>query len=462
MNQLSQLERCLTEAFDELWSGFVDPREPYGDDGDGSAWLGLGAVGGPATAGRCGPIDERQLAALRAECRALAVSNEFAINGHENRVSYIVGGGHVYRATVRKHTAAPSSLACDAQRVVDEFIRVNRWQQRQQEIVLRMDRDGEAFLRFFTGAGGMTHVRFIEPDQIFAPTSATGDDRASFGLVCDPQDVETVEAYYIDGRAVDAESIQHRKANVDANVKRGLPLFFPVRKNLRRAEKLLRNMSTVAEIQSAIALIRKHGSATRTAVQQFVAAQQEGAAAAHGGGRLQSIRRFSPGTILDAYGNVDYAFPAAALNAASYVEVLQAELRAIAARLVMPEFMLTSDASNGNFASSLVAESPALRMFERMQARQIADDRAVFERVLENAVAAGRLSSEVLAGVEIQIEPPTLVVRDAKSEAERREIEFTNGILSPQTWSQKSGLDYDREQANLAEYRKMSPAKNSR
>ena len=43
-------------------------------------------------------------------------------------------------------------------------------------------------------------------------------------------------------------------------------------------------------------------------------------------------------------------------------------------------------------------------MFERLQARQIADDRGVFERVLQNAVAAGRLSSEVLAGVEIQIE----------------------------------------------------------
>jgi len=45
---------------------------------------------------------------------------------------------------------------------------------------------------------------------------------------------------------------------VDGNVRRGLPLFLPVEKNLRRAEKLLRNMSAVAAIQSAIALIRKH------------------------------------------------------------------------------------------------------------------------------------------------------------------------------------------------------------
>jgi hypothetical protein len=456
---LSKLERRLAETFDELWSGFVDPREPYADDPDGSVWLALDAVGNSS---RCaGFADERQLAALRTECRALAVLNEFAVNGHENRVSYIVGGGHVYRAALRKDLAGPTHLAVEAQRVVDEFLRVNRWQQRQQEIVLRMDRDGEAFLRFFTGPGGMTHVRFIEPDQVYAPTSAAGDTTTSFGIVCDPHDVETVTAYYVDGRAVDAASIQHRKANVDANVKRGLPLFFPVRKNLRRAEKLLRNMSTVAEIQSAIALIRKHGGASRTAVQQFVMAQNDGAAANSINARSSSIRRYAPGTILDAYGNVDYDFPASSLNAASYVAVLQAELRAIAARLVMPEFMLTSDASNGNFASTLVAESPALRIFERLQARQIADDRAVIERVLENAVAAGRLSSEVLAGVEIQIEPPSLAVRDAKAEAERREIEFANGILSPQTWSQKSGLDYDREQANLAAHQKSQPAKKS-
>ena len=40
----------------------------------------------------------------------------------------------------------------------------------------------------------------------------------------------------------------------------------------------------------------------------------------------------------------EYEFPAAALDAGRYVAVLQAELRAIAARLVMPEFMFTSDA----------------------------------------------------------------------------------------------------------------------
>ena len=69
-------------------------------------------------------------------------------------------------------------------------------------------------------------------------------------------------AYYLGDQWVDAADVQLCRANVDANVKRGLPLFYPVRKNLRRAEKALRNMS-VAEIQSAIAIIRKHAAGTK-------------------------------------------------------------------------------------------------------------------------------------------------------------------------------------------------------
>jgi hypothetical protein len=449
MSHIDQLQTRLTEALDDLYACYVDPREPYFDDD--TRWLALGAAE-QRQAGACSaPLDEAELAALRAECRGLALQNEFAINALENRVSFLVGAGHKYTARPRKGRRAAPQLVADAQAIIDEFVRVNRWAGRQQETALRLDRDGEVFLRLFTGADGVTRVRFIEPGQVYAPAAATQDPSASFGIATEPDDVETVLAYFIDGSAVDASSIQHRKANVDANVKRGLPLFTPVRKNLRRAEKLLRNMSTVAEIQSAIALIRKHHGATRTAVQQFVA--NSGTPAVGGGGaspRSESVRRYAPGTILDAYGNVEYDFPAAALDASSYVAVLQAELRAIAARLVMPEFMLSADASNGNYASSLVAESPALRTFERLQARQMADDEELLRRVLENAAAAGRLDRAASEVVELQIEGPSMSVRDGKQEAETRAIEFAHGVLSAQTWAMLAGYDYEREQANIA------------
>ncbi len=147
---------------------------------------------------------------------------------------------------------------------------------------------------------------------------------------------------------------------------------------------------------------------------------------------------------------MEYDFPAAALDAAAYVAVLQAELRAIASRLVMPEFMLTSDASNANYSSTMIAEGPAMRMFARLQAEQIADDLEVMWRVVRGAVAAGRLPPEATSVIEIQATPPSLAVRDQLEEAQRFAIEHERGILSPQTWSQRTGLDYDQEQANLA------------
>ncbi len=437
----------LEEAYHDLWDRFVDPRDAY-DDGDGETWLQIGGDrAGDCTAG-AGLRNEQDLAEARGQCRQLAVANEFAINGHENRVSYIVGVGHRYRAVARRGADVDAAVVRDTREVIERFLRENRWHARQQEIVRRLDRDGEVFLRFFLAPDGLTRVRFIEPGQISTPTTLAGDPAVTFGIYTDPRDVETVLTYFVDGESIDAGEIQHRKSNVDANVKRGLPLFYPVIKNLRRAEKLLRNMSTVAEIQSAIALIRRHRAGTRTTVQQFVADQADASQTSSMTGCTQHFRRFAPGTVLDAPANVEYDFPAAAINAASYVTVLQAELRAIASRLVMPEFMLTSDASNANYASTMVAEGPAVKMFQRMQAEQMAADREVLDRVITNAVRTGHLPEAVLLNVEIQIEAPSLAVRQPLEEANVNRIEHAAGILSPQTWCLRRGLDYEREQEN--------------
>lgn len=441
-----RVENRLFEALEELADRFVDPCEAI-NDVDGTPWLAIGA----SDAGRNGsPLgSEQQLAEVRGQCRQLAANNEFAINGHENRISYIVGRGHTYRATVKKGVEADTNLVAEAQAFLDEFLWINKWQHRQQEFVRRRDRDGEVFIRLFTAADGMSRIRFVEPASVTTPPEWQTDRACSLGIRTEPDDVETVLAYFVDGEEVPAAEVQHRKSNVDVNVKRGLPLFYPVRKNLRRAEKLLRNMSVVAEIQSAIALIRRHQGSSASGVQRFVGEQADATVHSPATGATTHYSRYAPGTIIDAHAGVEYDFPAAAIDAGKYVLVLQAELRAIASRLVMPEFMLTSDASNANYASTLVAEGPAVKMFERLQAEQIADDLELIWRVLERAVAVGRLNPSVLAAIEIQAAPPSLGVRDALQEAQVRALEFEHGLLSPQTWSQLSGLDYDQEQANV-------------
>lgn len=384
---------------------------------------------------------EAELDRIRGECRQLACENEFAINGHENRISYVVGIGHRYRIVPRPRRSPGSGLLDRAQDVLDCFLAENAWHRRQQEILRRKDRDGEAFLRFFPGGDGILRIRFVEPEDVRTPVTRSHDPACRFGIATDPRDVETVRGYFVRDEWVPAEEMQHRKANVDANVKRGLPLFYPVRKNLRRAEKLLRNMSTVASLQSAVALIRKHAGG-RSSVERFLA--DSGAAAAPTSAQADgyaTVQRFAPGTILDATAGVEYEFPVAAIDAARYVTLLQAELRAIASRLVMPEFMLTSDASNANYASTLVAEGPAVKMFQRLQWEMIEEDQQVLRRALQTAAQGGLLPDDILEQVAIQAVPPTLSVRDRLKEAQADAILFRCGALSREMLALRHGLD---------------------
>jgi capsid protein len=138
---------------------------------------------------------------------------------------------------------------------------------------------------------------------------------------------------------------------------------------------------------------------------------------------------------------MDYEFPAAGIDAGRYVTVLQAELRAIASRLVMPEFMLSSDASNANYSSTMVAEGPAVKMFDRLQHEMIAEDIELFRRVLSHAAAAGRLPFEALASVEIRGVPPTLAVRDRLKDAQADQILVRNGAMTPATMALRHGLE---------------------
>jgi hypothetical protein len=100
----------------------------------------------------------------------------------------------------------------------------------------------------------------------------------------------------------------------------------------------------------------------------------------------------------------------------------------------------------------MVAEGPAMRMFARLQAEQVCEDLEVMWRAVNAAVSAGKLPPDTTALVNIQAAPPSLVVLDQLKEAQRFRIENAAGILSPQTWSQRDGLDYDQEQANFAAY----------
>ena len=430
----------MTESYSDIDDRYVDPMEPYYDT-DGTRWVSSSSNANPA--GPFPVFDESFLRDMRSQCRSHALCNEFAINALENRVNYIIGSGHKYHIIPK--TAADFDLSQHVRGVIDDFTDINNWPARHQEIIRRRDRDGEVFIRLFYDTNGKTRIRFVEPEQISTPMCKQNEAAHSFGIHTAHADVEMVYGYWIEDEYVSSEHIQHRKANVDFNVKRGIPLLFPVRKNLRRVEKLLRNMSIVAEIQSAIALIRKHSGNNGESIRRHVQTQSDTSTVDSITGRRGNVQHFPAGTIIDSYGGTDYQFPIAAIDASRYILILQAELRAIAARLVMPEFMLTSDASNSNYSSTMVAEGPAVRMFERLQHETIVEDMSLFHKAIKHATRCGVIPENCLRNVEIHAIPPLLAVRDRLKEARADEILLKNGIISAHTMTMRHGLDPGRE-----------------
>ena len=212
-------------------------------------------------------INEAQLRAIRAQSRALSLGNPFCIGAGRNRIAYTVGKGHTYKCSlVDKDALTPEQgeeLLSACRDVIDEFTTLNRWPARQKETVRRLDRDGEAFRRFFVAADkGQLHVRFIEPlcvQDVGLPGTWFGIE---FQQYDNGYDMETPTAYYVkDIRAlgeavgepvkVDAAEVQHLKANVDLCSPRGLPTWYALSSHFDRAMRLLRNINSVAEVQAS-------------------------------------------------------------------------------------------------------------------------------------------------------------------------------------------------------------------
>ena len=85
-------------------------------------------------------------------------------------------------------------------------------------------------------------------------------------------------------------------------------------------------------------------------------------------------------------------------------------------------------------------------MFQRLQHELMEEDRDVLRRALQTAADAGRLEVDTVERVELQIEPPSVAVRNALQEAQVDEILVRAGAMSVQTMALRAGLDPEHEQ----------------
>jgi len=358
-----------------------------------------------------------------------------------------------------------ADLVAKAQRILDAWRDANRWPSRSREAFRRWRRDGEVFGRFFPGGWDrLPQFRFIDPELVGSPTGDT-DGPDSFGIRTDEEDVCEVVAFHLlapDGRPgewLDADRVVYAKANTDTGVKRGVGDFLPLAEDLDYCRKILRSMLVSAQRQASKAWVEKYPGATAVQVagmvpvrpgdtRQFNSRNEYDPFDYYRGYGYDPTLREPDGSIMRVEGDREF-MPTPGASVSGYVEAVQAALRGACVRWNLPEFA-TSDASNNNFASALVANSPFVRAVEGEQYEYGSQwERPVALKVLELAAEAGMLTPAELRKLDVEVTEPQVASAEPEKDASIDQIYHAMGVKSATTIQLSRGLDPQHEQANF-------------
>lgn len=467
---LTARKLMLSESLSVFFGGGSAAVDFVGEDprfDDGEVWDEVGFHRGGARGFLGRRMTKRGLDHAREIGRWLASENEYVIGSMENRIAYTVGEGLVWRVVPRDRNDEDPGLIRAANRALEEFREQEAMDLVEQEFVKRQDRDGEALVRIFANADGPPRVRFLDPALLDAPAQFDEDmpDRErhalSMGVRVAPGDVRTVLGYYVRENALGDVSfvpadtgmgirhVHHAKLNVDLQDPRGWPTYWPIRRNMARAEKLLRNMSYVAALQSAIALIRKHENGTKSEIENLLDQHRDLMVTNNATGKERRFRKIGPGTIVDSGPGISYEAPISSVNAANNVSVLEADLQASAAAVNQPEFMFSGRVGSGGYAGQLVAEGPPHKNFRRLQSRNKRPLTAIHWDALQHEVFWGRLDPRVLTETKLECDFPETQVRDLLQTTQRYQIMRAAGVISLHTWRAKEGLSPEEERRQI-------------
>lgn len=434
---------------------------------------------------------EVDLRGYRVTSRYLAETNPFAIGFMNLLVSYHIGKGYGWQACRKGAKKTPYAtgganedpLIAKAQRILDEFRDRNQWGVLSGEAFYRWRVDGETFLRLGRDEDCGIWCRFVEPEQVGAPDGSTTDPW-SYGIEVYEHpdgkiDPTRVLAYHVwdlesgmtGGEWVDAPYMVHAKANVVSNVKRGRPDFFPVLDLFDGARKLWSNMLSSAVRQAAYAWLEQFPTATAaqvgnhipsvsTGTGQSIPANQATPQVVTGlpwwgqGQRNQE----PPGTIMRTEGNRAVVPMPADGRAAGFELIVKLAMRCARAIWSLPG-SASGDAEDTTFAAAIQAGGPFPVTVGRSQLKwgeQFEKPTAL--KVLDLAAAAGELTREERAALDVQTTAPAVVTPEPDKEASTRLSKVQAGLLSKTTAMLEDGKDPQHEFANMEAEKKRDAA----
>ncbi len=431
---------------------------------------------------------EAQLAMIRGAARIVAQTAPMAIGALEALGNYVIGKGFTYEVAERPSSGRAGRQAADGladcvQDVIDEFSDANDWVgDRERELHNRVRRDGEVFTALYPDKNGIARTRFIEPERVTEPGNATDfEDWLAvevpldwvFGVVTHASDIETVVGYHVlwnpEGTDFDflpnddlelalrlgSGLIEHIKVNTDRNVKRGLPDMWAVLTDLVGENKLRDAVALGSAMRAAVPWITQMPTGTTPQMAQNLAIANANPVTT--GASAKGKLRIQKGSVFTVPKGQEYK-PLPDGQEESSVAAAQYIMRAVGTRWNMPEYMISGDASNANYSSTLIAESPFVKAREADQRFFASRFRRIFRKVLAIAAQAGRFAQfgiddvdALLALVELQIVPPTVATRDELATAQAAAVYKQLGILSNRTIAAKAGEDYETERKHMEE-----------
>lgn len=399
-------------------------------------------------------------------------------NAKDNRAYYIADTGHIVSVKPKDEKNPNKDSIRRVEKFLEEWMKENDWQLRQSEVSQRLDRHGEVFDLLHYDTDGILRVNFGEPTDL-------SDDYNSPYQDADPEDspkpyVDLLGvrrtndikyapvAYFINedwypdlrrstpmGSTPDFDAIlqrtlvQHRKRNVLANDPRGLTLYWPVREEMNFAKKLLSNLMRVSSFQAAFGAIRTINAAQGAdQVANWLASQQNGMGSS---GQNEQFD-FPAAAVVTKPGTIQYEFPETGAGNSNHIEVLVNLLRACASGMKLPEFMLTANVSEGNFASTLVSEGPFHKGMRFEQYRMVDEDRRVLHQALMYAAESSQheITVEDVENIVLHIKPPRVQTRNRQEDFDVNKDLYDRGELSGKTLLAEEGKDRESEQAQRA------------
>jgi len=441
-----------------------------------------------------------ELSQIRGECRNVSSISSTGVGAVEALSRYIFGKGFEYAADandmprgVRMDPTTLALLVEEVQVVIDEFTEQNKWTNcygaLDEEIHGRLREDGEAafMLESRLAPGGYARsassigvkARTVEPDQIVAPRDSYALDRWlgyadsrptswSFGVHTSRDDTDEPLGFHVvypsdSGRydyvpaivghpANPTKTMVFAKRNTPRTVKRGLSDFLPITGDVGRAAKLKRNMADAAALQAAIAWIVENPANVSAPVAGGASSivslvGQHNLRTTTGTKQIDANAYPSKSILTTPAGRKYLPGPMGAERNNGFIEVYDLVLRSIGQRWLMPEYMISGDASNANYASSLVSESPFVKARENDQQGLVGVFCETLWKVIQLYERAGRFKRFVpdfqmlKRLVNVVITPPEVASRDPVALTNTLVIQKQNGWIDDRMAQNKLGID---------------------